>query len=71
MKLNNAFANLLTPAVQIAALGTKTKIQVFLTTGGRVWLDNVPNGSIQMELLKRKIGMSHMRGFKRVEVAAR
>jgi hypothetical protein len=71
MKLNNAFAQLLTPAVEMAALGTKTKIKVQLNTGGRVWLDNVPNGSIQLELLKRKIGMSQVRFFERVEVAAR
>ena len=48
----------------------KTKIKVTLWTGGRLWLPNVVNGSIEQELLKHKVGRSQIRAVERVEVPA-
>lgn len=47
-----------------------TKIKVTLWSGGRVWLDPVPNGSIEVELLKHKVGRSQIRAMERVEISA-
>lgn len=56
---------------QMKVLGSKTKIKINLVSGGRLWIDDVPNGSIQSELLKHRVGISQMRNFERVEVPAR
>jgi len=48
----------------------KTKIKVTLWSGGRLWLPNVTNGSIEVELLKHRVGRSQIRAVERVEVTA-
>ena len=47
-----------------------TKIKVSLWSGGRLWIPNVVNGSIEQELLKHKTGRSEIRAIERVEVPA-
>jgi len=62
----NAFA-----ALNAKDFGPKqTKIKVTLWSGGRLWIPNVTNSSIEQELLKHKVGRSQIRAVERVEVPA-
>ena len=64
--LNNAFS-----ALDSNDFGPKkTKIKVTLWSGGRLWIPNVTNSSIEQELLKHKVGRSQIRAVERVEVPA-
>jgi hypothetical protein len=55
---------------QMEVFGSVTKIKVSLVTGGRLWLPNVPDGSIVQELLKHRVGRSQVKRIDRVEVPA-
>ena len=56
---------------KIKLFRSETKIKVQLTSGGRLWFPNLPNGSIEQELLKHKVGRSMVKRIERVEVAMR
>ena len=60
----------------IAIFGVKTKIKVQLVrsdrlSGGRVWLDNMPDQSVPIAMLAHKVGRSEIAYWERESVAAK
>ena len=56
---------------KIQLFGAETKIKVSLVTGGRLWLPNMPDGSIEQALLAHKVGRSMIKRVERVNLPAR
>jgi hypothetical protein len=73
MKTLKSFGQLgnLTIADKARILPTETKIKVQLTSGGRLWLPNMPDFAIQQALLAHKVGRSQVKFIKREQVTVK